>query len=141
MLARAARASSATSTAFDSDGLREAPDPAEAAGDLALFRRRQLGRAGAAAGRAVAAQSRGIKDLRVEFVKQKWPDQLKAARLGQLQMWQAANISVTSEASRSSRCCTGENAGFSNLTRFKLPEYDRLYVQARSLAEVPSATS
>jgi len=75
--------------------------------------------------------------LRVEFVKQKWPDQLKAARLGQLQMWQAANISVTSEGFGFLSLLYGENAGFSNLTRFKLPEYDRLYVQARALPEGP----
>jgi ABC-type transport system substrate-binding protein len=73
--------------------------------------------------------------LRVEFSKQKWPDQLKAARLGQLQMWQAANISVTSEGFGFLGLLYGENAGFSNLTRFKLPEYDSLYVRARALPE------
>lgn len=73
--------------------------------------------------------------LRVEFIKQKWPDQLKAARLGQLQMWQAANINVTPEGFNFLSLLYGENAGFSNLTRFKLPEYDRLYVQARALPE------
>lgn len=73
--------------------------------------------------------------LRVEFVKQKWPDQLKAARLGQLQIWQAANISVTPEGFGFLGLLYGENAGFSNLTRFKLPEYDSLYVRARALPE------
>jgi ABC-type transport system substrate-binding protein len=75
--------------------------------------------------------------LRIEFVKQKWPDQLKAARLGQLQIWQAANISVTSEGFGFLGLLYGENAGFSNLTRFKLPEYDNLYVRARALPEGP----
>jgi ABC-type transport system substrate-binding protein len=75
--------------------------------------------------------------LRVEFVKQKWPDQLKAARLGQLQIWQAANISVTPEGFGFLGLLYGENAGFSNLTRFKLAEYDSLYVRARALPEGP----
>ena len=116
----------------DGDGLREAPDgrpltvrfssPPEG---LARQQDELLQRNLAALG------------LRVEFSKQKWPDQLKAARLGQLQMWQAANISVTSEGFTFLSLLYGENAGFSNLTRFKLPEYDRLYVQARSLPEGP----
>jgi len=75
--------------------------------------------------------------LRVEFSKQKWPDQLKAARLGQLQTWQAANIGVTPEGFGFLGLLYGENAGFSNLTRFRLPEYDSLYVRARALPEGP----
>ena len=35
--------------------------------------------------------------LRIEFIKQKWPDLLKAARLGQLQMFQLGNINTTPE--------------------------------------------
>ena len=75
--------------------------------------------------------------LRVEFSKQKWPDQLKAARLGQLQMWQAGNISLTAEGFGFLGLLYGENAGFANLMRFKLPEYDQLYVQARATREGP----
>ena len=73
--------------------------------------------------------------LRVEFIKQKWPDQLKAARLGKVQMWQAANISTTPEGFGFLGLLYGPNAGFSNLTRFRLPEYDSLYVRARALPE------
>jgi oligopeptide transport system substrate-binding protein len=116
----------------DGDGMREAPDGrpltlrfSSPPDGLARQQDELLQRNLAALG------------LRVEFSKQKWPDQLKAARLGQLQMWQAANISVTSEGFTFLSLLYGENAGFSNLTRFKLPEYDRLYVQARSLAEGP----
>lgn len=78
--------------------------------------------------------------LRVEFVKQKWPDQLKAARLGQLQMWQGANISTTAEGFGFLGLLYGGFAGFSNLARFKLPEYDRLYEQARALPAGPERT-
>jgi ABC-type transport system substrate-binding protein len=116
----------------DGDGLREAPDGrpltlrfSSPPDTLARQQDELLQRNLAALG------------LRVEFSKQKWPDQLKAARLGQLQMWQAGNIGETPEGFGFLSLLYGENAGFSNLTRFKLPEYDRLYLQARALAESP----
>ncbi len=116
----------------DGDGLREAPDgrsltlrfsspPDSLARQQDELLQRNLAEVG----------------LRVEFVKQKWPDQLKAARLGQLQVWQAANISVTAEGFAFLGLLYGENAGFSNLMRFKLPEYDKLYVRARALPDGP----
>jgi ABC-type transport system substrate-binding protein len=79
-------------------------------------------------------RSYGAIGVRVEFVKQKWPDQLKSARLGQLQMWGGANINTTSEGFGFYGLLFGPHAGFSNLARFKLPEYDRLFVQARGMA-------
>ena len=79
-------------------------------------------------------RSYGAIGVRVEFVKQKWPDQLKSARLGQLQMWGGANINTTSEGFGFYGLLFGPHAGFSNLARFKLPEYDQLFVQARGMA-------
>ncbi|HMA32077.1 MAG TPA: ABC transporter substrate-binding protein, partial [Casimicrobiaceae bacterium] len=76
--------------------------------------------------------------LRVEFVKQKWPDLLKAARLGQLQMWQLGNINSTPDGFGFFGLLYGKYAGFSNLSRFHLPEYDRLYEQARAMADGPA---
>ncbi|HEX4523488.1 MAG TPA: ABC transporter substrate-binding protein [Casimicrobiaceae bacterium] len=114
----------------DGDGLREAPDGRRLTLRFSsppdTFARQQD---------ELLQRNLAELGLRVEFSKQKWPDQLKAARLGQLQMWQAANISVTSEGFTFLSLLYGENAGFSNLMRFKLPEYDRLYVQARALPE------
>jgi ABC-type transport system substrate-binding protein len=116
----------------DGDGLREAPDGrpltlrfSSPPDTLARQQDELLQRNLAAIG------------LRVEFSKQKWPDQLKAARLGQLQIWQAGNISTTPEGFGFLGLLYGENAGFSNLTRFKLPEYDSLYLRARALPEGP----
>ena len=75
--------------------------------------------------------------LRIEFVKQKWPDLLKAARLGQIQMFTLGNINTTPEGFGFLGLLYGPNGGFSNLARFKLPEYDRLYEEARSLPYGP----
>jgi ABC-type transport system substrate-binding protein len=73
----------------------------------------------------------------VEFVKQKWPDLLKASRLGQLQMWALGNINVTPEGLAFMGLLYGPYSGFSNLARFKLPEYDKLYDQARAMPDSP----
>ncbi|HEX6793218.1 MAG TPA: ABC transporter substrate-binding protein, partial [Casimicrobiaceae bacterium] len=75
--------------------------------------------------------------IRVEFVKQKWPDMLKMARLGQLQMWQLGNINTTPDGFGFYGLLYGRNAGFSNLSRFALPEFDRLYEQARAMPDSP----
>jgi ABC-type transport system substrate-binding protein len=76
--------------------------------------------------------------LKVEFVKQKWPDLLKAARLGQLQMFTLGNISTTPEGFGFLGLLYGQNAGFSNLARFRLPEFDKLYEQARAMPDGPA---
>ncbi len=78
--------------------------------------------------------------LRVEFVNQKFADLVKAARLGQLQMWFLGNISTTTEGFGFLGLLYGGNAGFSNLARFKLPEFDRLYEEARALPDGPART-
>ncbi len=76
--------------------------------------------------------------LKIEFNKQKWPDLLKAARLGQLQMFSLGNINTTPEGFGFLGLLYGGHAGFSNLARFKLPEYDRLYEEARGMAPGPA---
>jgi ABC-type transport system substrate-binding protein len=116
----------------DGDGFREQPD-----GKPILLK--------IASG--TSAQDREVEEiwkrsltgigLRAEFAKQKWPDNLKAARLGQLQMWQLGNISTTPDGFGMLGLLYGNNAGFSNLSRFQLPEYDRLYEKARSLPDGP----
>ncbi len=73
--------------------------------------------------------------LKVEFVKQKWPDLLKAGRYGQLQMFTLGNINTTPEGFGFLGLLYGPNGGFSNLARFRLPEYDKLYQQARAMPD------
>jgi ABC-type transport system substrate-binding protein len=78
--------------------------------------------------------------LRAEFASQKFADNLKAARLGQLQMWMLGNIGTTTEGFGFLGLLYGGHAGFSNLARFRLPEYDRAYEEARALPDGPERT-
>jgi ABC-type transport system substrate-binding protein len=78
--------------------------------------------------------------IRTEFVKQKWPDLLKMARYGQLQMWFLGNINTTPEGFGFMSLLYGPHSGFANLARFNLPEFNRLYEQARKLPDGPERT-
>ncbi|HEX4523489.1 MAG TPA: ABC transporter substrate-binding protein [Casimicrobiaceae bacterium] len=73
--------------------------------------------------------------LRIEFVKQKWPDLLKMGRAGKLQMWTLANTSSTPDGIEFFDLLYGPNAGDQNLSRFRLPEFDALYGRARLMPE------
>jgi ABC-type transport system substrate-binding protein len=75
--------------------------------------------------------------IRVEFVKQKWPDLLKMGRAGKLQMWSLANTSSTPDGIGFFDLLYGPNAGSQNLARFRLPEFDMLYARARLMPEGP----
>ncbi len=73
--------------------------------------------------------------IKVEFVKQKWPDLLKMARYGKLQMWSLGNINTTPEGFGFMSLLYGPHAGFANLSRFNLPEFNQLYEKARQLPD------
>ncbi len=75
--------------------------------------------------------------LRIEFVKQKWPDLLKMGRAGKLQMWTLANTSSTPDGVGFFDLLYGPNAGSQNLARFRLPEFDALFARARVMPEGP----
>src|SRR4029434_5620616 len=78
--------------------------------------------------------------INVDFVKQKWPDLLKMARAGQLQMWYLGNINVTTEGYSFLGLLYGGHAGLSNIARFNLPEYNKLYDASRNLPDSPERT-
>jgi ABC-type transport system substrate-binding protein len=78
--------------------------------------------------------------IKVDFVKQKWPDLLKMARAGQLQMWGLGNINTTTEGYAFLGLLYGKHASLSNLARFDLPEFNKLYDASRSLPDGPQRT-
>ena len=75
--------------------------------------------------------------VKIEFVTQKWPDLLKMARGGQLQMWQLGNRATTTEGYGFLGLLYGPNAGLANLARFRQADYDRLYKASRQLPDGP----
>jgi ABC-type transport system substrate-binding protein len=78
--------------------------------------------------------------IRIEFVNQKFADLLKMARAGQLQMWALGNTSTTPEGYQFLGLLYGGFSGLSNLSRFKQPDFDRVYDLSRSLPDSPERT-
>ncbi len=75
--------------------------------------------------------------LRIDFVKQKWPDLFKMGRAGKLQMWTLSNTSTTPDGTGFFELLYGPNATLANLARFKLPEFDALFERGRVLPDGP----
>ncbi len=84
---------------------------------------------------------RGMDDvgLRLEIVKGKWPDILKAARAGKVQFWNLGNVAASPDGDQWLSLLYGPNIE-QNFGRFKLAEYDRLYEKARSMSDTPERT-
>jgi ABC-type transport system substrate-binding protein len=76
--------------------------------------------------------------IRMEVVKGKWPDILKAARLKKVQFWQLGNSATSPDADTFlSALWTPSDTNFAN---FNLPAYDRLFEKARTLPDGPERT-
>jgi ABC-type transport system substrate-binding protein len=79
--------------------------------------------------------------IRVDFMKQKWPDLLKMGKAGQLQMWRVGWINAYGEGDAFAQLLYGGNIGQTNYSRFDLPAYDDLYRQSRMLPDGPERTA
>ena len=75
--------------------------------------------------------------IRIDFIKQKFPDTLKMGLAGQLQMWGLANTSANDEGMGFFDLLYGPHKGLSNLGRFDLPEFNALYDRAKRLPNGP----
>ncbi|MGB8855327.1 MAG: ABC transporter substrate-binding protein [Burkholderiales bacterium] len=78
--------------------------------------------------------------IRVSFNKATFSEQLKAARLGQLQMRLSAWIADYPDADNFLQLLYGPNSGQSNESRFNLPEFNRMYLQAQRMPDSPERT-
>ena len=83
---------------------------------------------------------RGLKaiGIRIEFVKQKFPDLIKMGKAGQLQLWRLGWINAYAEGDAFAQLLYGDNVGQTNYARFRLPEYDALYRKSRTLPDSPA---
>jgi ABC-type transport system substrate-binding protein len=84
---------------------------------------------------------RSLDDIgvRLNVIKGKWPDILKAARAGKVQFWQLGNSASSPDADTALASLYSANEE-GNLAKFNLPEYDRLYEKARALPDSPERT-
>ena len=78
----------------------------------------------------------GIKMI---FKKAKWPELVKASKLGKLQMWGAAWIADYPDGENYLQLLYGKNED-ANTARFKLPAYDKLYEQVKRMPDSPERT-
>jgi ABC-type transport system substrate-binding protein len=112
----------------DGDGFREQPD-----GKTLVI---TMGSATSARDREfdeIWQKSMKAIGIRLEFTKQKWPDLLKMARAGQLQMWRVGWITTYAEGDAFMQLLYSKNIGQTNFARFVNAEYDALYVKSRQL--------
>ena len=75
--------------------------------------------------------------IRMTFRREKWPDLLKASKAGQLQMWGLGWSAAVPDADAFFVMLYGPNGGQANHSRFSLPEFDKLYVQAKRMPDGP----
>ena len=76
----------------------------------------------------------GIR-LRIKLAQ--WPEQLKAARAGQLMVWQLGGTNASPDVQDSLQGLYGPAAGGQNLARFKDTRFDDLYRRLQSLPDGP----
>ena len=84
---------------------------------------------------------RGMDDIgvKLEMVKAKWPDILKAARLGKVQFWQLGGTASSPDADTWLSSLYGPNRQ-QNLAQFRLKAFDELYEKARAMPDSPERT-
>jgi ABC-type transport system substrate-binding protein len=75
--------------------------------------------------------------IRMTFRREKWPDLLKASHAAKLQMWGLGWSAEIPDADTFFVTLYGPNSGQANHSRFRLAEFDRLYVQAKRLPDGP----
>lgn len=78
--------------------------------------------------------------IRMTTRKAKWPDLLKATKLGQFQFRGLAWGADYPDADNFLQLLYGPNTGQSNDARFRLAAFDRLYEQAKRLPDTPERT-
>lgn len=75
--------------------------------------------------------------IRVRFSPAQWPENLKAARAGKLAMWMLADTALQADGAYSIQRMYSRQIGARNMSRFKLPAFDKLYEQLQLLPDGP----
>jgi ABC-type transport system substrate-binding protein len=101
-------------------------------------------------GSATTARDREISELwkknmdaigiRMTFLTQPWPELLKRAKQGTLQMWQLGWFSSITDGESFLGLVYGKRIGQNNYSHFNLPEYNKLFEEAKRLPDSPART-
>ncbi len=75
--------------------------------------------------------------VRIEFKTAKWPENLKAARAGKLQMWGVASAATGGDGMGMLTRYYGPQAGLQNLARFRLPAFDAIHERMTQIPDGP----
>ncbi|WP_418318091.1 ABC transporter substrate-binding protein [Piscinibacter sakaiensis] len=75
--------------------------------------------------------------IRLEIRAGKWPEQLKAARAGQLMIWQLGYSANSPDVQPALELLYGPSSGGQNLARFRHPRYDAIFEQMQALPDGP----
>jgi ABC-type transport system substrate-binding protein len=75
--------------------------------------------------------------IRLRTKAAQWPEQLKAARAGQLMVWQLGGTNASPDFQDTLQGLYGPAAGGQNLSRFKDARFDELYRRLQSLPDGP----
>jgi ABC-type transport system substrate-binding protein len=75
--------------------------------------------------------------IQTKFFTGKWPEQLKAARAGKLQLWSLGSIAAGVDGQGSLARLYGPQSGSQNLARFRNDEFDKIYDRMQVIADGP----
>ncbi len=116
----------------DGDGWREQPDGSPLSieySTLADGERRQLAEQW--------QKNMAAIGIRMTFKIGKFPEQLKAANAGKLQMWGVGWVGTTPDGDTFLALGSGKAKGFANKPRFELAAFDALYEKQKALPDGP----
>jgi len=116
----------------DGDGWRERPDGSPLVLEMATQSsqiERQLDEAW--------QKSLAAIGVRIRFNVAQWPENMKAARAGKLQMWSLGSTATQPDAQESLEYMYSPSIGSANLARFRLPAFDALYERMLPLPDGP----
>ena len=89
----------------------------------------------------VLSKNMAALGIRMQSVTAQWPENLKAARAGKLQMWALGLLAAGPDASGSYARYDSRQIGGQNLSRVKLPAFDALYDKLQLLPDGPERTA
>ena len=79
--------------------------------------------------------------IRVEINVAQWPENLKAARAGNYQMWSVGSSAASPDGSGAFQRYDSRQIGGQNMARVRLPQFDELYDKLEKLPDGPERTA